>query len=431
MNEFRSVAIYSIILVFASIASFSILHSQPGSTTFLLNPPSPISQAMGGTGVAMPTDDAFGLYFNPAILGISSESNIFSAQFYPVKHNFPHQSSIPYKDPYSNNFAIICGRNLDSLTGIPLSIGVGYLNQYTNYGQYTGFIDAGFGIIFPTKGLASTFSAAASLNLGIQLGIGFSVKSINSDLTRISGSLVNGDTTYSNTSATAFDFGLMAVIPVLKNYRIVKNVTSELNLSLGYSLSNISSKKDYTDSYAGLLPRMEKLGYDLNLVINYNYNEFKIKLIDADLTAEGDADLVAYSNPGANYKSILSSINIFDNIISANSSNNVRGLLGWKVNFLETLTFYGGQNFSQPDIIYDMYPSGFSIQTTGITKILNFIMKDNLTSFIANHINLRYTYTDLSSKISHGIYTTDEFIPYLGPGDYYNGIELIVKGFIF
>jgi hypothetical protein len=215
--KYSTVHILINLFIFASYPS--ILNSQtPGSTDFLIYPPSPVAQAMGGAGVALPTDDAFGMYFNPAILGISAKENNISANFYPVKHKFNQLNSKSFSEITSQDFAINAGMNLKTITGgLPLSVGIGFINQNMNFDKLTGWLDPEFSTIrFPTKSYANTFSVAASLDLGVKLGLGISIKSISSDLTLISSINTTGDTSFSNTSATAFDIGMIAVFPILK-----------------------------------------------------------------------------------------------------------------------------------------------------------------------------------------------------------------------
>ncbi len=96
----------------------------------LIITPSAFNHSIGGAGVAVPTDDAFNVFSNPALLGLSSRKTNFSANFYPENIKIKPFGG----DPYFYNFAISAGINLDKQMGIPFSLGIGYLRQYFDLG---------------------------------------------------------------------------------------------------------------------------------------------------------------------------------------------------------------------------------------------------------------------------------------------------------
>ena len=77
--------IIEIVLIFY-FAFPQILKSQ-GTTAvpFLLIGPSPQLGGSAGANAVLPTEDAFGFYYNPAQLGNFSQYNNFSFHFYPKR----------------------------------------------------------------------------------------------------------------------------------------------------------------------------------------------------------------------------------------------------------------------------------------------------------------------------------------------------------
>ena len=189
-------------------------------------------------------------------------------------------------------------------------------------------------------------------------------------------------------------------------------------------MSNIEERViihlDHNEFLTAALPRTERLGIGLNINFDYDFKGTKIKILNFDFTSEANANLVKITSSGYEYRPVLSETNIWKNIIQAKSSENVINRLGWRLNLFEFVSYSDGRKFEfnpLSDLNYET--SGFSIETTGIFKILNALTEDSAFGYIANHFNLRFSYADIKGEA--GV---------LGFNNYKN-IELIVKGFSF
>lgn len=386
----------------------------------LIIPPSALNHSIGGAGVAVPTDDAFNVFSNPALLGLSSRETNFSANFYPENIKIK-----PFNgDPYFYNFAISAGINLDKQMGIPFSLGIGYLRQYSDLGNIVRISEDGsFLGRYLLEESSNSFYLAASTEFWVKLALGFGVKSLKSNVFPPLFSKEN--------SSTGFDFGLLAVAPLLEDFYIFDGMTANFNASLGYSLNNIGKEMSYKEEGAiihleqnevltAALPRTERLGIGLNINFDYDFKGTKIKILNVDFTSEANANLVKIDSLGYEYRSILSETNIWKNLIQAKSSENVINRLGWRLNLFEFISYSDGRKFEyNPSSDLNYTTSGFSFETTGIFKILNALTENSTFGYIANHFNLRFSYADIKGEA--GV---------LGFNNYKN-IELIVKGFSF
>lgn len=386
----------------------------------LIIPPSAFNHSIGGAGVAVPTDDAFNVFSNPALLGLSSRETNFSANFYPENIKIK-----PFNgDPYFYNFAISAGINLDKQMGIPFSLGIGYLRQYSDLGNIVRISEDGsFLGRYLLEESSNSFYLAASTDFWIKLALGFGVKFISPESNPI---LIDE-------GITAFDFGIIAVAPIVKDYVLSDELSGNFNLSAGYSLNNLGNEIKYNfdhdfiiypnerDYYSPKsLPRSERLGIGLNINFDYDFKGTKIKILNVDFTSEANADLVKIDSLGYEYRSILSETNIWKNIIQAKSTENVINRLGLRINLFEFVSYSDGRKFEyNPSSDLNYTTSGFSIETTGIFKILNALTENSTFEYIANHFNLRFSYADIKGEA--GV---------LGFNNYKN-IELIVKGFSF
>lgn len=386
----------------------------------LIIPPSAFNHSIGGAGVAVPTDDAFNVFSNPALLGLSSRETNFSANFYPENIKIK-----PFNgDPYFYNFAISAGINLDKQMGIPFSLGIGYLRQYSDLGNIVRISEDGsFLGRYLLEESSNSFYLAASTDFWIKLALGFGVKFISPESNPI---LIDE-------GITAFDFGIIAVAPIVKDYVLSDELSGNFNLSAGYSLNNLGNEIKYNfdhdfiiypnerDYYSPKsLPRSERLGIGLNINFDYDFKGTKIKILNVDFTSEANADLVKIDSLGYEYRSILSETNIWKNIIQAKSTENVINRLGLRINLFEFVSYSDGRKFEyNPYSDLNYTTSGFSFETTGIFKILNALTENSTFEYIANHFNLRFSYADIKGEA--GV---------LGFNNYKN-IELIVKGFSF
>ncbi len=369
----------------------------------------------------MPTDDAFNVFSNPALLGLSSRKTNFSANFYPEKIKISPFSS---DYPSLNNFAISAGINLDKQMGIPFSLGIGYLNQYADLGTFFRTTDDGQILgKYHSEESAHSFYLSASTEFWVKLALGFGVKFINSEVAPVS------MTNKSNT--TGFDFGLLAVAPLLEDFYLFDGMNGNLNATLGYALCNVGKELSYKyDDIISIdelnnidsspLPLSERLGIGLNINFDYDFKGTKIKILNFDFTSEANANLVKIDTLGYEYRTILSETNIWKNIIQAKSTENVINRLGLRINLFEFVSYSNGRKFEiYPSYNLNYTTSGFSIETTGIFKILNALTENSTFGYIANHFNLRFSYAEIKGEA--GV---------LGFNNYKN-VELIVKGFSF
>jgi len=91
------------LLAISFCASSTIYAHEQTAVPFIGIHPGPNLNAMAGAFTALPTNDVFGQYFNPAQLGNFGRERNFSFQFYPAKtkwlpvFNYPDLLSIPQK----------------------------------------------------------------------------------------------------------------------------------------------------------------------------------------------------------------------------------------------------------------------------------------------------------------------------------------------
>ena len=129
----------------------------------------------------------------------------------------------------------------------------------------------------------------------------------------------------------ALDWGILLNVPASKLafedfvYRPLENATLKpiVNLSLGYSRSNIGNEANY-GIYSEPLPLTARLGYTLSLGTDLLIKNHSINFITYDITAEAEDILVSRDISGRPvYQGLLGDIKFWDNLIEWKRTNNV------------------------------------------------------------------------------------------------------------
>jgi len=184
---------------------FLIIFIQPifgqgnGALLFMTFPQSPISSGAGWIGAAVPMKDASGFYLNPANLGFFSKENNLSLFVMPQKTEW-----IPklFSDITLESFSAAAGYNFQKENeDLPLSIGIGYLHNKMDYGSNWG------------NDSYDCFSIGAGYDYLLQFNFGVSIKSYSSVIPYLS---ENYEEKEFKINGTAFDFGAMINVPVIK-----------------------------------------------------------------------------------------------------------------------------------------------------------------------------------------------------------------------
>ena len=185
----KSFLIFSLIF-FLSNSSFLKAQRTETAVPFLTFNPSPQQNGLASTGVSIPNDDPFGFYYNPAMLGYSSQHNNITTQFYPSKIEWLNQEIYEY-----NSYAFNIGYNfVKELNGINLGVGLGLI--HTNF-------DSNNNLIFGQHEYYSAFGFGASIDYRVIISIGLTIKSVSSTYSRIF-----WENDYTG-KTTTFDYGIL------------------------------------------------------------------------------------------------------------------------------------------------------------------------------------------------------------------------------
>lgn len=386
---------------------------------FLLIPPSPVLNGMGRAGAALPTNEAYGFYHNPAQLGYTSQTVNAAVQFYPSKTDWLPEFNFP--DLTYNSFALNLGYNFrDRSPIIPLSVGLGYMKGEINYGRITLTDDQGNIIAaFDSKESYNAFGIGVGMEYFVNLSFGLAYKKIDSQLMPVQ---VGTEPGGGEAETDAIDYGVLLTVPVLKPFEksFLKEADSQFSfvpyfdVSLGYAKTNIGDKVSYLDTdQKDPIPRTAHLGYALSAGVDFRMRDISLRALGIDWSVDASDILIS---KGEYQGGLLGNISFGGNLLSAKSDREVDIRKGFRVQFFEFLQitsgrFYGA-GWEHPQT------SGFGLGARGILKALSAYSSNRTLRYMADHFDLQYARSEIDAGFQQPL-----------TGTTYHSLLLVVSGF--
>jgi len=393
MKTFLKPIIVLLLLIFAE----NLAAQGESAIPMLYFNPSPKLNGLGMTGTSLPNDDPAGFYYNPAQLGYISQTNNISLQEYPSNVNWAPNALFFNTIKYRNTSFNI-GYNFNKLlNGLNLSAGFGYIHSKFDFGNFyiTGPDSPNPLYSIDEYDQYDAYGFGVGIDYFVQFNIGITYKNI---LSQLAGYTETGVRTF-DAKGSVVDYGLLLTVPVTKliepnlQFPLFEDIPAfpYLNLSLGYSISNVGKDIYYIDpAQADPLPRTARLGYTISTGLKVEINNSIIKAISYDFTVDADDYLVKIDPYTYNhsYQGLLGDIQIGRNLIGLKSDDNVVVHKGHNINLFETVSFQIGRFDGRG--YYQEKSSGIGMQTKGIFTLLKNVSKNTIFNFIADHLDIQY-----------------------------------------
>ena len=393
--------VFSRVFSAALVVALLLAQGEPAEATpesragalFLLISPSVRVNGMGRAGVALPDEPAG--YYNPGAAALSSPAHMLQSRFY--------LSEMPWLTAFAddisyNYFAAQAAteRVLDGFLGLdsPTKLRAAF------YGYRTK-IDLGEQIRTDERGnqLGTVTSAEASNNIGISLalrsvvevGFGATTKWISSDLALLEHGAGKG-------SARAYDFGLIAVVPVVGVWerltgREFKPLQPKLDVGLGVMWQNRGGETIiYPDVlFADPLPANRRHGWSGSLGMDWNSDSFNLAIGRVTFSTE-------------TYRPQI------DGVPVTNLAEDDK--CGFEVSILETVAIRRG-TYDDFDGKVHLKTSGWTVKSDGLFKFFAHQLDSTPSNseggalqFLARHLSIswsRFDYGDRSSSLFRGV----------------------------
>jgi hypothetical protein len=371
--------------------------------------PSPPKTAMGGLGVAVPTTDAHGFFYNPAHLGPFGREANLAVRAYPTSANW-----LSTGDLSTRSTALSAGYDFSPQLGVPLSAGVGYARSSFDLGTHerrnaqnevVGTVEL--------SDRTDAFSVGVGFGQLVNGSAGATLKRF-----QIGREVVSGDipAVSSLPSANLLDVGALVSVPLVGRGPTVTGLDGALDerlalgaeAALGYAALNIGDELQYGERPADPLPRTARLGYGLTASLDYALGgtDRRVRLAEIGVSVEAEDDLrdcyVGGSRPcdRDGYQGPLGDIAPLDHVVAMHSSKQVTRRRGVRFDLAETLQIRRGGFRRQ-------YPSlgeggaevqtrvqeatrGWGVRTEGTLTLLAVRTETPAFDVLAEHADLRY-----------------------------------------
>lgn len=365
-------------LPFASVYLFS----QGGSAApFLYINPSPVNNAIGGAGIAVPGADPLSIYDNSAILGYNAKDNNIAIEFYPA--------SVPiniFNSAYSAFGFYLGYNNKKDSNSLPLSIGAGFYRTSADLGEFVR-TDATGRVIgtFSSVESANNFAFGAMLDYWLQIGFGFTYKMVFSDL--------EGSTLLipAEGKGHVFDVGLLLNAPVVKSLKISNVMDWDLDIGFGLNITNFGSELEY-EYESDPFNTSSNIGYSVRTGLDWEVFNSKFNAIDLIWSVQCDNFLLVRDSLGSGYNAPYSGFRPIDNMLLLNSSGGMLVKYGTMIKLMD-IGCIGFGGISDP-WMENTTSFGFGIRSEGILKIINSFANSSLLKYMADHIDITYYNTD-------------------------------------
>ncbi|MBI5727306.1 MAG: hypothetical protein HY965_05605 [Ignavibacteriales bacterium] len=405
------------VLVIFVFCSFVNLFSQAGTTVFSLPgiQQSTLMMGAGGSGVALPINDAISYYINPAQLGINRQTQF---SLYQMTDKAKWLPLSPFNPQLRSDAASVQYDLYNSLWGLPLSVGLGYMHTKLSYGR---FVSTG-----PTGPEPASYYYANDQFTGISFAAGYhSWFDASLGITRKS--CVSSMYPNAEMRITAYDFGGMFRVPYSFDAVEIGNTLSiipKTSFTFGTAITNVGDDVEFKNSgYKDPLSRKSYLGYTLHAGAEILSGENRINFFDYYFTAEADAYLVKRDTTWKfSYTGVYYGLRPLENLIGLRPTKYVSVHKGHVISLFETVYYSTGteRTGNVNSIIRSSEALVFS--TEGISKMLAGLTGNKVLSLIANHLVFEYH--------SSTVHYADSEEPYQGRGDSdFKGIVFRLKNF--
>ena len=379
---------------------------------FLLIPPSPQGDGMGGIIGSTISDDPLAMLANPGQLGLASLDHYFSVSYFPSATSWLpalHATDLNYRSS-----ALSAGLKLNRFFSLPfeLTAGVGYSNVTLNLGTFGISVDDPTVLnYFSAEEHSNNLSFGIGVDYYLRLGLGYTLKMAQSNLAPFD---VQRQGREGVAEATTYDIGMIGQLPVIG---VLDRITGDLislsglaepllDISFGYARSNLGDDfVPYIDpGQADPLPRTARLGLSYKAGVTRRGPAANWELFSFTLAREAEDLLVerfpaptdSFGNaiaspPPPQYVDGNGAIQFVKNVVLGEGNGRVTLRKGWQLNFGE-LFFLRGGSVTGRGVEYTT--SGFGVHLGGVLKLL-----DNLSpafsstpfmGFVVSHIDIRY-----------------------------------------
>jgi len=386
--------------LFLILSSCSSIYSQSaGGAIFLLIPPSPTMNGLGGIGVSLPSDDPYSGYFNPA----NGLNNFQGTSYSHSKMSTPWLQSLT--DDILLEYEVW---NLGLIPRhYPVKFVLSFHKTFLNLGEQIRTDEAGH------------FLGTSEFNMkadALTLGIGYQgyLKNIPIDFSfGYTRKTVIQNFVLGKSSDDLNDYGLLFSLPFslkqtsIKKLKLIDDAFDfNIKPSFGYSVSNIGKDIAFPSYNADPTPKYLRIGISTSTVISFK-SKWNLLEWKGGRSASDELIVPRYnSDDPIKYQSGLGDVDFFKNVIKSESDSLLTIHRGDEWTILDIFTFRKGRKIDITGKI-DLQTSGYGYRLAGVFKMLYFLLDDQTFEIIPKFIDVQYNYSKWEQYPGHPLHDTE------------------------
>ncbi|MBT3501820.1 MAG: hypothetical protein HOF50_01800 [Candidatus Marinimicrobia bacterium] len=382
------------------LSCFTLIFSQSISgAIFLLIPPSPTMNGLGGIGVCLPSDDPYSGYFNPA-----NGLNYFEGTSY---------SHSKMGTPWLQSLADDLDYEVWNLGILPKKYPVKFVFSF-----HKTFLDLGEQFRVDEFGNIIDAFKSHMKSDALTIGMGYTgqLKNIPFDFsfgytrkTAIQNFAENG-----KSSNELNDYGFLFSLPFSFTKSSIKKLKPfddafdfDIKPSFGYSVSNIGEEIVFNDpEQADPTPKYLRIGISSTAILSYK-SKWNLLEWNGGRSASDELAEPRYNNDDPiKYQSGLGDVDFFKNVLKSKSDSLITIHRGDEWTILDIYIFRKGRKTDVTGKIA-LHTSGYGYRLSGVFKILYYLLEDPIFEIIPEFIDVQYNYSKWEQELGHPLHDTE------------------------
>ena len=359
--------------VFSAALAVVLLFAQgePAEATSEMVSPSVRVNGMGQAGVALPDEPAG--YYNPGAAALSSPAHTLQSRFYLREMPWLGETTYSYFATQVAAERVLDGFSWKSPTKLRAAF-YGYRTKI-DFGELPRINEIG---TFTATDASNNIGISLALRSVVEVGIGATTKWISSKIDVLEG------------SAKAYDFGLMAVVPMVgvlerltgREFTLNQHLRPQLDIGFGVAWQNRGGESiTYTDQlFADPLPVTKRHGWSGSFGMDWRSDSFSLALGRATFSQE------IFRRTYYPYEG--------DSYVPSPAEHDKSGV---EVSIMETVSIRRGTSDGLDGDI-DLKTSGWTIKSDGLFKFFAHQLGSNPLSserdalqFLARHLSISWS----------------------------------------
>ncbi len=406
----RRAVLYLPVAVCVLFFSSQLFAVSEAAVLSLIISPSPQANAMGQTYGALWSQDPMSSAVNPAAVGLYAQTRVAGYAYYPVKTSWLPAFG---NDLWLDSKAFILGFNLQSVTKLPVSIGLARFEAGLDLGDRAQRNQDGDIIgMYEAYEKYNNTTLSAAIDYYLHAGIGYTFKDIDSKL----GPAPNGGEARVQTNA--HDLGLIIQAPLAdimsklgKPVAVTPKLLPFLTPGFSWSKRHIGDAVNYIDSdRQDPLPRQAIIGVNFDAGLQYKDKRQQFEVLHFRWAREAEDLLINRQDSGDwEYTSGLQDIKFWDNVILGKANENAVMHRGYQIGLADVVFIRRG-HYENIEGRVTFNASGFGVNFIQPLRIIATFLdykQDNLWLNILLNLDVEYHQSAWDVEEGHPLAETE------------------------